>query len=121
MPPGLQLCHAAGQRTEHFSISPITAYTARSCFHSPFPWIGDLFADLQHSLLTLIGTAYCASNFWLRNGLVPNLAFFLALLYPDSGTGDFSRSSVTLFVNYLSLFILGAALVVAWKNGSLYI
>lgn len=45
-----------------------------------FPWMTmATYLQISNILLTLIGTLLC--YFWLRKWFVPNLAFFLALLY----------------------------------------
>ena len=65
-----------------------------------FPWMTmATYLQISNILLTLIGTLLC--YFWLRKWFVPNLAFFLALLYLTAAPVIFHGHHHIMFVNYL--------------------
>ena len=65
-----------------------------------FPWMTmATYLQISNILLTLIGTLLC--YFWLRKWFVPNLAFFLALLYLTAAPVMFHGHHHIMFVNYL--------------------
>ena len=116
-----QLCHAAGQRTEHFQFRLLRLIQPGdpAFVRLPLDDHGDLFADLQHSadadrytsVLLLAAEMVCS-----KSGILPGAPL------SDSGTGDFHGHHHIMFVNYLPFYSGRCSrYITLWKNGSLYI